>query len=217
MGGLSVAQKEVTTVTCPKCGNHRQAEIYKSVNAEENKDIKEKILDRSAFMFVCDKCGYTASLAYPCLYHDAQKGIFIQLAPDYSSADVEMIRQTVGGVDFSDIGDYKMRLVGTVEELIEKIKIFDSGKDDMVIELCKLFISKSVTEQKPDFMISRVYFDSHDQDVFVLFDDKCEKLVIPVNKEFYDESVQVFGDKIEDEIGDFKIIDRSWAIEAVRH
>lgn len=212
-----MSREENTTVACPKCGAHKQAKLYSSINTSDGGKLKGKILDKSLFTFVCDKCGYKASLGYPCLYHDIEKGIFIQLAPDYSSSDIDMLQQTVGGMDFSDIGDFKLRVVGTIEELIEKIKIFDTGKDDRIIELCKLFISKSVMEQKPDFMISRVYFDTHDQDVFVIFDDKGDKLVIPVTKDFYKESVAVFGDKIDDDDdGAFKIIDRSWAINAVR-
>ena len=45
---------------------------------------------------------------------------------------------------------YLARIVTSPNQLIEKIQIFDAGKDDRIMELVKLLVTDSLHENNPD-------------------------------------------------------------------
>ena len=45
---------------------------------------------------------------------------------------------------------YLYRIVTSANQLVEKIQIFDAGKDDRVMELVKLLATDSLLENNPD-------------------------------------------------------------------
>ena len=52
-------------IVCPACGQTQKLEMYTSVNAEENPELRRDILRESVFDWECRHCGYPAQMAYP--------------------------------------------------------------------------------------------------------------------------------------------------------
>lgn len=68
-------------IVCPACGQTQKLEMYTSVNAEENPELRRDILRESMFDWECRHCGYTAQMAYPMIYHDPMNAFMICLRP----------------------------------------------------------------------------------------------------------------------------------------
>lgn len=115
-------------IVCPNCGQTQKLELYTSINAEENPELRRDILRESVFDWECRHCGYTAQMAYPTIYHDPEKGCMICLRPSGAVSKAETIPAVKG---------LKKRSVKNPQELKEKILIFEAGLDDTAIELVK--------------------------------------------------------------------------------
>ena len=128
-----------STVLCNNCSGQSSTEIYQYVNACTQPELKEKILSGELFLWTCPKCGAKKLLTYPLLYRDTNQKIIICLsAAPLSVANPE---------------GWTGRIVGEPGELIEKIKIFDAGLDDMAIEMTKFVTeAESGKEMKLKFL-----------------------------------------------------------------
>lgn len=121
---------------CKKCGNGNSLEFLSSVNVETSPELKEKVLDGSLFTWSCPHCGNLNLVTSPFLYHDPENHLMILL--------------TEASVKAEGLPDgYTGRIVRSVGDLIEKIKIFDSGLDDVVIEMCKLITLQEIGKEVP--------------------------------------------------------------------
>ena len=118
MGG----QKE--KVICRSCGKQHEVEYTGSVNVSANPELKEKVRSGEMFLWTCPECGSANLLNLPFLYHNPGEKLMILLSPS-----------PVRSEDLPE--GYTGRQVRSVGELVEKINIFDSGLDDIVIEMCK--------------------------------------------------------------------------------
>lgn len=110
-------------IICPSCGNVAQVPVVTSVNAVENPELKERILSGDLFLWECPHCGHKQLRKFPLVYSDPSENVLICLTDQPLAAE--------------DLQGYTGRLVSTVGDLIEKIKIFDAGLDDVAVELCK--------------------------------------------------------------------------------
>ena len=118
MGG----QKE--KVSCRSCGKTTELEYASSVNVALNPELKQQVRSGSLFLWTCPECGSSNLLNLPFLDHDPGEKLMILLSPS-----------PVRSEDLPE--GYTGRQVRSVGELVEKINIFDSGLDDIVIEMCK--------------------------------------------------------------------------------
>ena len=130
------------SIICPECGHEQELHVIPSVNVTLDPDMKDKVLSGDIFLFTCEKCGFTGFAGYPFIYEDKETngGFLIYLEPECEDREV--------GID-GDVADQvllqnmTMRLVTTVNELKEKVFIFEAGLDDRIIELFKtLALSK---------------------------------------------------------------------------
>ena len=115
-------------IVCPNCGQTQKLELYTSINAEENPELRRDILRESVFDWECRHCGYTAQMAYPTIYHDPERGFMVCLRPSGAVSKAETIPAVKG---------LKKRSVKNPQELKEKILIFEAGLDDTAVELVK--------------------------------------------------------------------------------
>ena len=115
-------------IVCPACGQTQKLEMYTSVNAEENPELRRDILRESIFDWECRHCGYTAQMAYPMIYHDPMNAFMICLRPSGAVSGAEPIPA---------VRALKKRSVKNPQELKEKILIFEAGLDDAAVELVK--------------------------------------------------------------------------------
>ena len=101
-------------------------------------------------LYTCPSCGKTFRLDYSTLYHQMEDLIMIYLV---SESEVEKTYEMFYGenalFDFRT-KKYLARIVTSPNQLVEKIQIFDAGKDDRIMELVKLLVTDSLHENNPD-------------------------------------------------------------------
>ncbi len=108
---------------CSKCSNAFDAALPQSVNVSESPEIKDAVLDGSFFVANCPECGTPALKTGAMVYHDPAERLLLVLSPT---------PLTSPGLE-----GYTCRRVPDAGSLIEKVKIFNAGFDDVVMELCK--------------------------------------------------------------------------------
>lgn len=122
--------------TCPKCKSKGELIMWDSINSAINPELKESILRGDLFNWKCKNCNEEFEIIYSFLYHDPLNKLMIYLGDDgeeYSKLMDQM------GKPFG----YKLRNVGVMLDLVEKIKIFDAKLDDKAVEVSKQALLKS--------------------------------------------------------------------------
>jgi len=127
---MSKLRQEI--LSCNGCGWQQPFQIWESLNASLDPDAKAQLLEGKLTQFTCEKCGGSADVTYPLLYHDMRRGLMIWLAPHGTPAETED-PQAVRAV-----ADYRLRLVAWRQDLIEKILLAEAGLDDRLFECFKI-------------------------------------------------------------------------------
>ncbi len=127
-------------LTCPGCGQETEFATWQSLNVSLDPQEKRRLISRELFQFKCPACPVVTDIVYPLLYHDMEQKRMIFLIPDAPDGAQQA---APSGFDESAMTmmaaeGYQFRLVGTQNDLVEKVLIFDAGLDDGPIELCKL-------------------------------------------------------------------------------
>ena len=165
-----MSKHHIEKVTCPSCHHEGDFEVWDSINTVLDPEMKEKVLNQSIFLYTCPNCGETFRLNYPTLYHQMEDLVMIYLVPE---SEVEKTYEMFYGENA--LADYRTekylnRIVTSANQLIEKIKIFDAGKDDRIIELVKLLAADSILKNNPaiDFDELRFAVDDDGTNILVI-------------------------------------------------
>ena len=167
-------------LTCPSCGYHGEYKMYDSVNVTLEPKLREKVLSGTIFDWVCPHCGESISIRYNMLYHDMDRGFQVYYSPRHSSETNKMMNNL--------LTRYRgmrclCRTVETLNDLREKIYIFEEGLNDIAIELlklvmkyekgsnipeeCELRFQKMTTKNQ---MVFCKIIDGHPQEGYLLLD-----------------------------------------------
>ena len=139
-----MSNTEIKKVSCPKCNHDNEVKVFKTVNATTDPQFRETLLAGQLFGFRCENCGYEATLRYPLLYNDMKNRFMVYYIPEIER---ERITDESLEAEYGDLGDVTRRIVGTFNELKEKIHIFESGLDDRAIEIAKIALNDVVTKR----------------------------------------------------------------------
>lgn len=121
-------------VTCTRCGAPHIITVHDSINVGEQPDLKAQVLDGSLFVWECPHCGAHNLVRTNLLYHDPAERLMVWMTG--GSVELEdKVRAAYGGV--AELKDYTLRFVDDTGSLIEKVKVFDAGLDDIVMEMTK--------------------------------------------------------------------------------
>lgn len=148
-------------VVCPMCGELAKAEIYTSVNATVNKALRDRVLGGELFAWKCPSCGYSARLAYPVLYNDMKNRFMVYLIPKidrFQLCDKELEEK------YSNLRNINKRVVPDFNSFKEKIFIFESGLDDMAVELTKVAIGQTVSKKLDGASVDEGYLSMYDRE-----------------------------------------------------
>ena len=63
-----MSRHHIEKVTCPSCHHEGDFELWDSINTALDPEMKEKVLNKSIFLYTCPSCGETFRLNYPTLY-----------------------------------------------------------------------------------------------------------------------------------------------------
>ena len=156
-----MSDKVIKAIVCPGCGELSKAEIHTSINPARDKTIRKRVLDGELFDFRCPSCGYTAKLNYPLLYNDMKNRFMVYLIPKidrFQLCDNELENK------YSNLRNINKRIVPTFNAFKEKLFIFESGLDDMAVELTKLAISQTVSKKLGNIEVNEGYLSMYDRE-----------------------------------------------------
>ena len=123
-----------TESLCSRCGSRCKVTAYDSINVREAPELKAQVLDGSLFVWECPYCGARNLVRCQTLYHDPDEKLMVWLTLGSGELE-ERVRAAYGGLD--ELKGYTARFVDDAGSLIEKVKIFDAGLDDVVMEMAK--------------------------------------------------------------------------------
>ncbi len=200
-------------ITCPKCGAESEIKVFKTVNAATDPIYREQLLNGELLKYTCDQCGSPAQLRYPLLYNDMKNNFMVYFIPEI---DRDKLTDEALEKQFGELEGITRRLVGSYNELKEKIHIFEANLDDRVIEVVKAAL-KDVVEKRTGEEVTGGYFSKYSVDEdrigFTFFvGDEGEQFVQTTRLEIYEKSAAVAAAGEDDPTDrSFKIVDRNWA------
>ena len=130
-----MSKTHIESIACPECGTTDDFTIYDSINISTDPELKESLLERELTTFICPNCRYEVQISSDLLYHDMRQNIFIWLK--YPDGDEQPSIDPRAESVLRIMEGYKCRLVTNLNDLIEKILVFDDGYDDLEIEVMK--------------------------------------------------------------------------------
>jgi hypothetical protein len=138
--------KRTIEVECPNCGAKQPATIWSSVNVTLDPELRQRLLERDLTSFHCGDCGHSAELAYDMLYHDMTRRILVWLVAGGAMPDDD------ASMAFGKLGafggdPYRLRVVDSMNGLIEKIRIGDADLDDRFLEVLKTIVWRNMGEE----------------------------------------------------------------------
>jgi hypothetical protein len=198
-----------TQVTCPACGHARDAKIVQSINTATNEAAKHLLLEGDLNVLVCD-CGRRTHLAANVLFHDPDLDYFCQVCPGGDAA-MDQAAEAFRGSGAAGT----MRIVPSLNALVEKVKLLDAGLEDWAIEMAKVLLLASTDEQDLDRVL---LFDHVDHEArvlhWMLFDrsgSSARQVASPLA------AYSKLASREHGRPGMHELrIDRAWALEAVR-
>ena len=198
-------EKIKVKIECPICKKIHEAEIHSVIDIRKEPEMKDRLMKEDIFGFQCPECGFYSDLHYDVLYADPEAKLFIYLSdsPRPSSGGVseqaqgidaggqkewERIREKAAqkAAGCSEEGavpqDAVFRLVFTLEDMKEKIRIFDHGLDDRIVEIFKGF-SLSQFDYSENYYVTDIRYDLIDGKEFfrIRVSDGTEQYVLDFN------------------------------------
>ncbi|WP_400168069.1 CpXC domain-containing protein [Fidelibacter multiformis] len=139
-------------ITCPTCGHQQPFEVWDSLNASKNPELKEKLMHGDLTTMVCEACQAAVFVKFDMIYHDLDEKMMILLRyPDENGDVPEFDPESLGLVKAMG-DDYILRSVYNFPDFLEKIRIIDDGFDDVTLEILKYMFRVS-NHLEPDEMI----------------------------------------------------------------
>ncbi|MFT3696749.1 MAG: CpXC domain-containing protein [Kofleriaceae bacterium] len=167
---------------CPACGTEAVVSLVQSIDARTDPEAKQALLAGTLNVLACASCGKATPLQVTVVYTDGTWTV--QATQDLAKARAAFEASGVKG-----------RIVKSMNELVEKVKLHDAGLADWAIELLKVQISSS-----------SLWFDRLDRDRlhWIIVERVMRGISSP--KSEYDAIVD------SREAPDAFVIDRAWAL-----
>jgi hypothetical protein len=194
-------------VTCPACGAKQDAELVQSINTQTNPKDKQRLLDGELNVLACS-CGKRTQLAANVLFHDPDAQYYCQVVPGGDRAmDEAAAAFAASGVSGT------LRLVPSLNALVEKVKLLDAGLEDWAIEMAKVLLLASIGELDRVLLFSAI---DREAEVlrWVIFDEdgRTPEAVSSPTAAYEKLATRTQGKPTPTELR----IDRAWALAAVQ-
>ncbi|MBQ1977292.1 MAG: CpXC domain-containing protein [Ruminococcus sp.] len=210
-----MANVVVKNIPCPRCNESTEAKLYMSINATNEPTLRSDVLDERLFKFRCSACGHEARLTYPVLYNDMKNRFMVYLIPEidrFQLEDVELEQK------YERLRGIRKRIVPDFNSFKEKVFIFESGLDDMAVEITKLVISEMVAKKYGIPHVEEGYLSMYDREKntmgFTFFVGKGHEPYVQSGRlEIYGKAVAIVSElAIKDrKLSGFLKVDREWA------
>lgn len=190
---------------CGSCGTKGSLDVYDIISADEQPEIRDKVLDGSLFEYVCPHCGAVTPVMYPLLYTDRPGKYMISLREE-------------GKENFSqEIMDaMTCRCVYDPSVLKEKILLFDHGMDDRALEILKILRSQQIHERNPEMEVEALfYYPVEGEDRLEVFSRGVSQGTVRMDNELYEGIKDVILPGLDETLLKETVIDSAWAHSAV--
>ena len=208
---MSIPKK--MTVNCSKCGKPLSVTVFESVNSDYSDTLPMQIMSGDLFNAECPHCKFVSHLEYDILYHDMRHGAMIWVlhknTPEYATKLAEL-RST-------NMLPYKtLRVVEDMNALKEKVSCLESGRDDRIVELCKVFTVYNLLAQKPDFAFRNAFYTAiSGKEIIYIYDEDGDFLCSDLSDKAYDyiKDLYLKSDYATKFNNNYAIVDYAWAEE----
>ena len=145
-------------LVCRRCQASITARRASTINVGRHPATRGQILDGSFHRVTCSACGHVAQLDARMLFSDFARGEFVEVRPvaETSSWSEHALATTAVFADglvqaraVGVVGDTRVRLVYGLAGLADKLRAWDAGFDDRVIELAKLALVLELAGSPP--------------------------------------------------------------------
>ncbi len=177
------------TIKCPECGTEIEVSRPAIINVQNDPEYKIKVLSGELFNEKCPECNQGLQVVSRITYHDMEKRLMIYFRPitsqeELKTFDYEAIRSAIE--DNFKAPNYAIRVVTTVNELMEKIKIAEFGLNDGVIEIAKFVYFDIFTKQFDGIGVVNIYYERRDdKDALIFFCDDGRTRSIMIDSDVY--------------------------------
>ena len=177
------------TIKCPECGADVEVSRPAIINVQKEPEYKVKVLTGELFNEKCPGCGQGLQVVSRIAYHDVEKRLIIYFRPitsqeELKTFDYEAIRSAIE--DNFTQPNYAIRVVTSVNEFMEKIKIAEFGLNDGVIEIAKFVYFDIFTKQYKGIGVVNTYYERRDdKDALIFFCDDGQTRSIFINPDVY--------------------------------
>ncbi len=151
---------------CSKCHRCFEADEIRNIAVSRTPELKASVMDGSLFTHTCPYCGEINLTSEPVLYHDQGQHILIAYTRAALSSD--------------GLEGYTCRRVSSIGDLIEKVKIFDAGLNDVSLELAKYI---TCSEMKKEVSLKFLKMEGADGALILTYplDGKMEMIEVGHN------------------------------------
>lgn len=211
-----MSMQQEMTIQCPECGENTEVTVFQSIN-DSWPDAVSKIISGELFAFACPHCGRKDHLEYDLLFNDFGHQAWIQVVHE-----LEMIPSHEKLFDFQTqyMPDVRFRIVHNTHELREKVLAFSLGKDDRVVELCKVVTWEIAKNELPDFQLSwnPIYARNPEtgQEAFLLFGENGEEKIAVMEDKLYNAIEHEYKERLDNEEGRY-VYDFEWAKQFIEN
>lgn len=203
---------------CPGCGEEIMMDIHEFVDVSEEPSYKEKVMNGSFFLAKCPKCGDETLAEYPMMYMDPAKKLTVYMVPGHDASLLDQLNSLElpeSAVDSEAV----FRLVRDGGELLEKILIFDGGRDDRVIELYKALVYENIKDEWPKMRREDLLYYLDESDEFFIIWDYTnalgEQLTVNLDEALYEELVREYLPVLAVSPGKYEEVNGAWLSERV--
>lgn len=137
-----------SSVTCPSCAVSTSMHVATSVHITRVPEVRVAVLDRSLHRSVCT-CGQRIVIDVAFTYVDVERGHWLQVEPvrrrpEWRTVEADAMRALARSLDLTSpiisglAESARRRVVFGLEELREKLIVWDAGIDDGLLECIKL-------------------------------------------------------------------------------
>lgn len=212
-----MSEKIVKNVTCPKCSRQSEKEVLCSMNTKSNPEVRAMLMKDKLFAWKCPICGYQTQLLHPFLYNDIENRFMIYYIP---KAAKRVIADEKLEAEFSDLSGIQKRVVPDVNTMKEKMILFQSGLNDMAMELAKLAVLRVVEKSTAQTVYEGYFLDTDHAENTVTFQffigPEKRPYIQTTRLEVYNRSLSIVQQYFADEQSGFLNIDLQWAREALK-
>ncbi len=199
-----MSEKRKHEIACPLCGREQAVELWDSIDAGRDPELREALLAGRINRVECAGCRKSFRIDKPLVYHDREQEIFIHYEP---LANGRTLAEAEKGFQAAlkelerllpdDLSPLEVHLVVEWNELVERIYLLEEGLDARLLEHVKYMMF----QQNPGKLSAEkknLLFDAQDstdeQLCFVVQDRASKKLEAVLNfaRADYEALVNVF-------------------------